>query len=69
MEIMIIYSKEGKTTSRRVEDSMKENREEGMVMGGDFNGRIEIGKKEGGKCRKKETDRMDRRKWMGSVER
>jgi hypothetical protein len=37
---MTIYSKEVKTTRRRVEDSMKENREEGMVMGGDFSGRI-----------------------------
>jgi hypothetical protein len=37
---MTIYSKEMKTTRRRVEDAMKENREECMLMGGDFNGRI-----------------------------
>jgi hypothetical protein len=37
---MTIYSKEVKTTRRRVKDAMKENREECMLMGGDFNGRI-----------------------------
>jgi hypothetical protein len=37
---MTIYSKKMKTTRRRVEDVMKENREEFMLMGGDFNGRI-----------------------------
>jgi hypothetical protein len=39
-KIMTIYSKKMKTTRRRVEDVMKENREEFMLMGGDFNGRI-----------------------------
>jgi hypothetical protein len=39
-KIMTIYSKEVKTTRRRVENGMKENREECMLMGGDFNGRI-----------------------------
>jgi hypothetical protein len=37
---MTIYSKEMKITRRRIEDAMKENREEFMLMGGDFNGRI-----------------------------
>jgi hypothetical protein len=37
---MIIYSKEMKTTRRRVEDAMKENREDCILLGGDFNGRI-----------------------------
>jgi exonuclease III len=32
--------KEVKTTRRGIEDVMKENREEYMLMGGDFNGRI-----------------------------
>jgi hypothetical protein len=39
-KIRTIYSKEMKTTRRRVEDAMKENREECMLMGRDFNGRI-----------------------------
>jgi hypothetical protein len=39
-KIMTIYSKEVKTTRRRVEDAIKENRDECMLMGGDFNGRI-----------------------------
>jgi hypothetical protein len=29
-----------KTTRRRVEDAMKENREDRILLGGDFNGRI-----------------------------
>jgi hypothetical protein len=37
---MIIYSKEIKTTRRGVEDTIKENSEECMLMGEDFNGRI-----------------------------
>jgi endonuclease/exonuclease/phosphatase (EEP) superfamily protein YafD len=37
---MTIYSKEMKTTRRRVEDAMKENREDPILLGGDFNGRI-----------------------------
>jgi hypothetical protein len=37
---MTIYSKEMKTTRRRVEDAMKENREDRILLGGDFNGRI-----------------------------
>jgi hypothetical protein len=39
-KIMTIFSKEMKTVRRCVEDAMKENREECMLMGGDFNGRI-----------------------------
>jgi hypothetical protein len=39
-KIMTTYSKETKTTRRGVEDTVKENREERMLMGGDFNGRI-----------------------------
>jgi hypothetical protein len=40
-KIMKICSKEVKTTRRRVEDALKENREECMFTRGDFNGRIE----------------------------
>jgi hypothetical protein len=36
---MTIYSKEMKTTRRRVEDAMKENREDRIRLGGDFKGR------------------------------
>jgi hypothetical protein len=39
-KIMTIYSKKMKTTVRGVEDTMKENRQECMLIGGDFNGRI-----------------------------
>jgi hypothetical protein len=39
-KIMTIYSKEVKTTRGRIENGMKENKEECMLMGGDFNGRI-----------------------------
>jgi hypothetical protein len=35
-----IYSKEMKTTRRRVEDAMKENRENRIFLGGDLNGKI-----------------------------
>jgi hypothetical protein len=35
---MTIFSKEMKR--RRVEDAMEENRENGIFLGGDFNGRI-----------------------------
>jgi hypothetical protein len=38
--IMTIYSKEMKTTRRRVEDAMKENREDRILLGRDFNRRI-----------------------------
>jgi hypothetical protein len=38
-KIMTIYSKEMKTTRRRVEDAMKENWEDRILLGGDFNGR------------------------------
>jgi hypothetical protein len=37
---MTIYSKEMKITRRRVEDAMKENREDRILLGGVFNGRI-----------------------------
>jgi hypothetical protein len=37
---MKICSKGVKTTRRRVEDALKENRQKCMLMGGDFNGRI-----------------------------
>jgi hypothetical protein len=39
-KIMTIYSKEMKTTRRRIEDVMKENREDCILLGEDFNGRI-----------------------------
>jgi hypothetical protein len=74
-----------KITRRRVEDAMKENSEDCILLGGKFNGRIgERGArnwkedrgmgKENSKTRWKMqrgegTDRMDRRKWMGGTER
>jgi hypothetical protein len=61
---MTRYSKEMKTTRRGVEDAIKENTEECVLMGGCFNGRIG----QCGKCRGKEIDGMDRRKWMESIE-
>jgi hypothetical protein len=83
-KIMTMNSKEMKTTRRLVEDAMKENREDCILLGGDFNGRIgergarnweeerEDGKRksqrQGGKCSGEETDGMDRRKWMGGIE-
>jgi hypothetical protein len=36
---MTIYSKEMKTTRRRVEDAIKGNREDRILLGGDFKGR------------------------------
>ncbi|KAH0821337.1 hypothetical protein GEV33_001453 [Tenebrio molitor] len=68
-------SKEMKTTRRRVEDAMKENKEDCILLGGDFNGNI--GESEGknweenrgegkkskdniGKCRGEESDGVDR---------
>jgi hypothetical protein len=39
-KIMTIYSKEVKTTRRRVEDAMKENKEDCILLGENFNGRI-----------------------------
>jgi hypothetical protein len=39
-KIMTRYSKEMKTTRRRVEDAMKENREDRILLGRDFNWRI-----------------------------
>jgi hypothetical protein len=36
---MTIYSKEMKITRRRVENAMKENRKDHILLGGDFNGR------------------------------
>jgi hypothetical protein len=40
MKIITIYSKEMKTTRKRIEDAMKENRDDRILFGGDFNGRI-----------------------------
>jgi hypothetical protein len=68
---MTIYRKEMKKTARGVEETIKENREECMLMGGDFNWRMgekeqEIVNRRGGwekeiqrqgrKCRGEETD-------------
>jgi hypothetical protein len=39
-KIITMNSKEMKTTRRRVDDAMKENREDCILLGGDFNGRI-----------------------------
>jgi hypothetical protein len=38
-KILTIYSKEMKITTRRVENAMKENRQDCILLGGDFNGR------------------------------
>jgi endonuclease/exonuclease/phosphatase (EEP) superfamily protein YafD len=69
---MTVYSKEMKTTRRRVKDAMKENKEESILLGGDFNGRIGERRarnweekkiqRQGGKGRVEETHGMDRRK-------
>jgi hypothetical protein len=61
---MTIYSKEMKTTRRRVEDAMKENREDCILLGGDFNGEIgERGarnwKEERGDGKRKSKDKME----------
>jgi hypothetical protein len=74
-KIMTMNSKEIKTCRRHNE---KKNREDCILLGGDFNGRIgERGtrnweeeradgkrnsQRQGGKCRGEETDGMDRRK-------
>jgi hypothetical protein len=39
-KIMTIYSKEMKTTRRSVEDALKKDREDRVLLGGDFIGRI-----------------------------
>jgi hypothetical protein len=39
-KIITMNSKEMKTTRRRVEDAVKENREDCILLGGDFNVRI-----------------------------
>jgi hypothetical protein len=39
-KIATVYSKEMRKTTRRVENTMKMDREECMLLGGDFNGRI-----------------------------
>jgi hypothetical protein len=82
---MTIYSKDMKTTRRGVEGTRKENREDRILLGGGTSTgekekeEQETGKKRGGwekkiqrqdgKCRGEETDGMDRRKWMGGIER
>jgi hypothetical protein len=55
-KIMTKYSKEMKTTRGRIEDAMKENREECLFMGEDFNGRT-------GERRARNWE--ERRGWMG----
>jgi hypothetical protein len=79
-KIMTIYSKEMKTTRRRVEDAMKENWEDRILLGGDFNGRTEKEEQEIGNRRgemgkenlkirwKIQRERgIDRRKWMEGI--
>jgi hypothetical protein len=72
-KIMTIYSKEMKTR-RRVEDARKENRENCMLLGGNFNGRVgERGtrnweeKRENGK--RKSKDKMENAKRKRLMER
>jgi hypothetical protein len=63
-KIITIYSKEIKTTTRRVEDTKKEDIEECRLLGGDFNGRI--GERE---AKNREEDRGDwKRKSKDKVE-
>jgi hypothetical protein len=63
-KIMTIYSKERKKTPRRVEDAMKENKEDRMLLRGDFNGRI--GER---RARNREEERRDgKRKSKDKVE-
>jgi hypothetical protein len=84
-KIMIIYSKKMKTTRRRVgrpnerkqrrlyilgrglqrENRRKRNKKLGRGEGG-WEKKFQ---RQGGKCREEETDGMDRRKWMGGIER
>jgi hypothetical protein len=56
-KITTIYSKERKKTRRRVEDAMKENREDRILLRGDFNGRI--GER---RARNREEERGDGKK-------
>jgi hypothetical protein len=62
-KIMTIYSKEVKTTRRRVEDPMKENREDRILLGGDYNGRRG---ERGEKGWEKKIQRQGG-KWMGGL--
>jgi hypothetical protein len=73
-KIMTIYSKEVKTTRRRVEDPMKENRKECMLMRGKNRRRSKkLGRgegkwekkiqKQGGKCRGEEMEWMEENGW------
>jgi hypothetical protein len=63
-KITTIYSKERKKTRRRVEDAMKENREDRILLRGDFNGRI--GER---RARNREEERGDgKRKSKDKVE-
>jgi hypothetical protein len=80
---MTIYSKEMKTTVRGAKDRIKEERRM-YALGRELQrenrkkrskklGRGEGGwekkiQKQCGKCKGKETDGMDARKWMGSIE-
>jgi hypothetical protein len=63
-KIMTIYNKKMKTTRRRVVDAMKENREDCIFLGGDFNWRIgERGPKnweeERGNAKRKSKNKME----------
>jgi hypothetical protein len=73
-KIMTIYSKEMKTTRRRVEDAMKENWEDRILLGGDFNGRTrERGARNwepergDGRWKIQRERGIDRRKWMEGI--
>jgi hypothetical protein len=55
---MTIYSKEMKRTRRVVEDTIKENREECLLMGGDLN--LRIGKRGARKRWMKEEEGKNR---------
>jgi hypothetical protein len=65
---MTIYSKEMKTTRTGVEDTITENREKCMLMGRDFNGRIEErGARKGGMKEKwKRMERTEKGRGVGN---
>jgi hypothetical protein len=69
-KIVTVYSKEMRKTTRRVENTMKMDREECMLLGGDFNGRIgERGarnwEEEKGDGRRKTKDKVENAEGRG----
>jgi hypothetical protein len=73
---MTIYSKEMNTRRRRVEDAMKENREDRIFLGRDSNGRIgergarnwEAEKGDGNRKSKDKVENGERKRLMEWIE-